>query len=124
MIIDAQNLFSNAQTVSATAASTNVVDLGPGKIGGSLVRLFVAGDTGSGAGTVTVALQSCATAAGTYVTHFTSGAVAGTAMANGYQVLSIPLPADCEQYVKLAYTVSGTFSAKLTAGLVWETPTY
>lgn len=124
MIIDAQNLFSNAQTVSATAAGTNVVDLGPGKIGGSLVRLFVAGDAGSGAGTVTVALQSCATEGGAYVTHFTSGAVAGTAMANGYQVLSIPLPADCEQYVKLQYTVSGTFSAKLTAGLVWETPTY
>lgn len=123
MIIDADNLFSNAQAVTATAAGTNVLDLGPGKVGASLIRLFVHGEAGTGSGTVSVALQSCDTQGGTYTTHFTSGAVAGTALANGYQVLSIPLPADCEQFVKLAYTVSGTFNAKLTAGLVWETPT-
>lgn len=124
MIIDADNLFSNAQTVTATAASTNTLDLGPGKIGGSLVRLFVTADEGTGAGTIAIGLQSCDTVGGTYKTHYTTPAIAGTAMAAPYQVISMPLPAGCEQFVKLSFTVANTVSAKITAGLVWEDQTY
>ena len=43
MIFDKQNLFSDAQAITADAASTNVIDLGPTgtPVGGSLVGVTV-----------------------------------------------------------------------------------
>lgn len=121
MIIDRENLFSNEQTVSASVQATNIVDCGKGAINGSLIRLFVTGSNGSGSGTIAITLSSCDTQNGSYVTHYTSGGIAGTTIGAGYQLLSMPLPADCKRFVKVSYTVSGTASAKLTAGLVFDT---
>ena len=63
MIFDAQNLFSDAQAITAAAASTNIIDLGSARNIGVGENLFVVvtidttfADTGSNS-TLTVALE-------------------------------------------------------------------
>lgn len=67
MIIDAQNLFSDAQAITAAAASTNIIDLGAARNIGVGQNLYVGvtidtafTDTGSNS-TLTVALEGDST---------------------------------------------------------------
>ncbi len=135
MILDAQLEFSDAQAVTATAVSTNVVDLGPvadnplRDIGtGEEMYLVVstqdaATDVGSDA-TLTVTLESSTTAdlATTPTVHFTTGALAfATFSPSGASLIAVKLPrGDYKRYLGVRYTVAsgpltaGTFNAFLT----------
>lgn len=128
MILDAENEFSDAQAVTSTAISSNVIDLGPVNhnttrdIGtGEEVYLVVitqtaATDTSSDA-TLTVSLESDSTAdlATSATVHYTTGALAFAAFSPAGTVLAmVRLPAgNYERYLGVRYTVA---SGPLTAG--------
>lgn len=114
MIIDAQLLFSDAQALTATAVSTNIIDLGADRNIGQgepmavVVCIDVAADRTTGDETYTVTLQTDDNAA------FSSASSVGGA----YSILVypagtrfvIPLPAgtETERFVRLNYTLGGT----------------
>ncbi len=128
MLIDAFNEFSDAQAVTSTAISTNVIDLGPvtdnvlRDIGtGNDIYLIVktnttATDSGSDA-TLTITLESDSTAnlATSATVHYSSGAIAFAGFATaGTTLVAVRLPAGAyEQYLGVRYTVA---SGPLTAG--------
>jgi len=126
MYLDAKNEFSDAQAVTSTAISSNVIDLGATNtlkdIGtGQDVYLVVstqtaATDSGSDA-TLTVTLESDSTAnlATSATVHFSTGALAFAAFSPAGSVLAaVKLPAgNYERYVGVRYTVA---SGPLTAG--------
>lgn len=132
MYLDSQNEFSDAQAVTATAISSNVVDLTQGvtspatltdiDIGtGEDVYLVVqtqttATDAGSDA-TLAVTLESDSTAdlATSPTVHYSTGALAFAAFATAGSVLAmVKLPSGTyERYLGVRYTVA---SGPLTAG--------
>ena len=138
MIMDLTTLFSNAQAVTATAASTNLIDLGAtGTVYGAAAALTR--DIGRGAKadlalrvvesfnnltSLTITIETDDNAAfSSPTTVFTSPAYALTDLATGARHLlpdSIPVGVN-ERYVRLKYTVAGTAPTlgKITAGIVW-----
>lgn len=110
MIIDSRLEFSNAQALTATADSTNVIDLsGDFDVGKGVplyvvVRVIVALDGTTGDETYTVTLETGATAAaGTDLTTVTMarGDAAGT-------TYIIAVPQEVNRYLQLYYTLGGT----------------
>jgi len=130
MYVDKQNEFSDAQAVTATAISTNVIDRISNESGlnaladigsGQDVYLVVitqtaATDTGSDA-TLTVTLESDSTAdlATSATVHYTTGALAFAAFSPaGTMIVAVKIPkGEYERYVGVRYTVA---AGPLTAG--------
>lgn len=124
MYVDKQNEFSDAQAVTSTAISTNVIDLQSASLdigAGNPVYLVVqtqtaATDTSSDA-TLTITLESDSTAdlATSATTHLSSGALAfATFSPAGALLMAVALPIDeYERYLGIRYTVA---SGPLTAG--------
>lgn len=125
MILDKHNEFSDAQAVTATAISDNVIDLGDDsttqQVGAGGLFLVIqtqttCTDSGSDA-TVTFALLSDSTAdlATSATTHYSTAALAFAAYATAGTVIAcVELPyGDYERYVGVKYTVA---SGPLTAG--------
>ncbi|SOE49124.1 Bbp16 family capsid cement protein [Orrella dioscoreae] len=125
MILDKTNEFSDGQVVTATAISTNVIDLNPSAsnleqdIGaGEPVWLVVQVDqtaTAAGAATVAVSLESSAAPGLTSArTHITTGALALGALTAGSEIARFRLPGgDYLRYLGVRYTVA---TGPLTAG--------
>ncbi len=124
-IMDKHNEFSDGQAVTATAISTNVIDLGDDSttqnIGGSGLYLVVstrtaATDTSSDA-TLAVSLESDSTEnlATSATVHYSTGAIAFAGYASAGTVLAcVELPfGNYERYVGVRYTVA---AGPLTAG--------
>lgn len=128
MYLDAQNLFSDAQAITAAAASTNLVDLGAIRDLGSGENLYIVlvvdvalTDSGSDS-TVTVALQTddneSFTSATSSQTLFT---VAAVAAAGTKYVARIQPDAANERYIRLYYTPN---NGNLSTGSVTAFITY
>ncbi|MFC0666788.1 Bbp16 family capsid cement protein [Azotobacter chroococcum] len=130
MYVDKQAEFSDSQAVTATAISTNVVDLYPlgNAVNTNTVRDIGVGEdvylvvqvdttaTAAGAATVTVTLESDSAAgmATAPVVHFSSKAFALAEMAAGATLVAIKLPsADYKRYIGVRFTVA---TGPLTAG--------
>ncbi|PLR52418.1 Bbp16 family capsid cement protein [Chimaeribacter arupi] len=126
MYVDKQLEFSDSQTVTATAISTNVVDLNPAfnyntgvDIGtGEDVYLVLQVDTAAtaaGAATVQITLESSAAAGLTSSTvHFTSPTYQLADLTAGKTLTAVKLPTGTYlRYVGVRYTVS---TGPLTAG--------
>ncbi len=125
MYIDSQNQFSDAQALTATAASTNLIDLGIdgnlgiGEVMAVVVGVDVAADDTNSDETYSVAIQtddnssfSSATTLGTIT--ITRGDAAGTR-----KVFLLPKDTDMERYIRLNYTLGGTTpSVTVTSFLV------
>lgn len=134
MYVDKFAEFSDSQAVTATAISTNVMDLNPSlklnttgvDIGTGQDVYFVlqtdAAATAAGAATVVVTLESSAAAGLTSSTvHLTSKTFALTDLTAGKTLLAVKLPTDTYlRYLGVRYTVAtgpltaGSFSAFLT----------
>lgn len=130
MMLDSHNEFSDAQAVTSTAISTNVIDLYPMADQADATRDIGTGedlylivstnttvtDTSSDA-TLAITLESDTAAAlnSANVVHFTTGALAFAAYATaGTTVVATKLPAGrYKRYLGLRYTVA---SGPLTAG--------
>lgn len=113
MIIDAQQLFSDAQALTATAVSTNVIDLGSDRNLGKgepmavVVGIDVALDGTTTDETYVVTVQSGSTATPTDV--IATRAITYTEGVVGARFV-IPLPADSstDRYLRVNYTLGGT----------------
>lgn len=119
-IFDNELMFSEAQAVTATSTSTNVIDCGQGLLTTGLngaMDLFVlcvpvADFTGSGS--LQIALEHCDTKAGTYEALTSLPDTAATALKR----VLIPLPLEHKRFLRLKYTVTGSVAdGKLTAGI-------
>lgn len=139
-LIDKEAEFSATQLVTATAISTNVIDL---QAGGALyaptlqnigsgeevyLNIIVSGAvTASGSATVTFSLESDSTAdLNTSATvHWASAAIGKATLVAGYNVIKLALPdaKTYERYLGVRYTVAtgpltlvSSFSAWLSRG--------
>ncbi|GAL57163.1 hypothetical protein EV102420_06_00370 [Pseudescherichia vulneris NBRC 102420] len=121
MITDKLLMLSEKQAVTASAASTDVIDLGPidgtvRDIGvGEPLEWFVSADTtatAAGAATVNVNLQTSADNS-TWVTLASSGDLALSALTAGKRIVSQKVPQGVLRYLRLNYTVG---TGPLTAG--------
>jgi hypothetical protein len=136
MIFDATTLFSNAQAVTATAASTNIIDLGStGTVFGAAAA--ITRDVGKGREiairasvvesfnnltSLTIGIEVDDNAGfASAKTVWTSPAYALADLAVGAKLLlpdALPIGTD-ERYLRLKYTVAGTAPTlgKITAGV-------
>lgn len=127
MLIDTQTKFSDLQALTATAISTNVLDLRnaatPTLVDEGInnapeawlhVIAISAAAGGDAAKTLTITFES-ATDAGLSsgnVAHFTSAAILGSAILAGTVLVRVPLPsADYRRFIGMRYTVSAGFTA-------------
>jgi len=136
MILDLQTMFSGAvaldgtktgQAITATAISTNVLDLrqaatpataDEGIVGMQeqwlIVQVQTAANGADAAKTLTITLESSSTAdlATAPVVHFATAAITGATLVAGYVAVRTMLPsADYKRYLGLRYTVSAGFTA-------------
>lgn len=132
MIIDKALQVSSAQVVTATAASTDLINFGQanpdiGLSGMSMVVTVSEAAAAVGAATVTIAVQDCATSDGTYLDVAVTPAIAKESLTLGAQVV-IPMPPKLRRFCRLNYTVAtgpltaGKFSAQVVAGFQQNTP--
>lgn len=136
MYLDAQNSFSDAQAVTATAASTNYIDLAP--LTGTARNIGVGDDlyihinidvalTDSGSdSTVAITLETDDnTSFSSATTLATVASVAATAAAGTSYIYKIASAA-FERYIQLRYTVSGgnLTTGSFTAGIVKDAQQY
>ncbi len=131
MIIDKALQVSNEQAVTASAASTDVIDFGQVNPNSGLNRnttLAITVDeaaTASGAATVTFSLQDSADNS-SFADVATTAAIGKANLTAGAQIL-IPMPAKHRRYVRAYYTVAtgpltaGKFSAQIVTGVQQNT---
>ena len=126
MYFDKQNLFSDKQAVTATAAATDTVNLGPGDIGPADAATLYVGTSGyTGAGSLVVELQTAdaVDAAGVLTSPVTGATyqVANATLLSGGKAVATRLPHGMKRYAGLKYTVTGTIAGgSVTAGIVLD----
>jgi len=112
-IIDAQLEFSKAQALTATAASTNQIDLGAARDVGSgepmyvVVTVDVSADHTTGDETYQIDVQQDDNSSFSSATTLLSKVITSTDLTAG-SLHVIPLPQNTEQYLRLNYTLGGT----------------
>lgn len=139
MILDKENEFSAVNLVTATAISTNVIDLQAGAAFAPVLQDIGTGEdvylwitvsgvvTAVGAATVTFSLESDSTTdlATSPTVHWTSAVIGKATLVLGYNVVAIRLPNEkrYERFLGVRYTVAtgpltavSSFSAWLTRG--------
>ncbi|MCO1435445.1 hypothetical protein L0Z13_11285 [Burkholderia multivorans] len=128
MIIDSLLEFSRAQALTATGASTNIIDLGsdrdigPGQPLWAVIAVQVAADNTTGDETYSIALQTDDNAAFSSPTTIATVAPAAAAMTAGARFV-IGMPFANERYLRLNYTLGGTTpSVTLNAFLTDQEP--
>lgn len=133
MITDRFLQVSGAQAVTATAASTDVVDFGqtnPNSGMSEQLKLSITVDesaTAAGAATVTFSIQDSADNS-SFADIAVTPAIGKAVLVAGHQVV-IPMPLLHRRYVRVNYTVgtgpltAGKFSAQFVTGLQLNTPT-
>ena len=125
MILDKQNMFSEDQAITATADSTNVIDLeAAGHAKGTPIEVWVQVTTDFATLTsLTVTLDASAVEGMTdAVTLGVTGAIAAADLVAGYKFTLPSLPYNTLQYLELTYTVDGSNAAAgaVSAGLVLD----
>jgi hypothetical protein len=121
MIRDKNLIMSENQAITTTAASTNVLDLGETKRGdGNPLYVDVTVTTTLASGTsIKADLEHCDTAGGTYTVAMGGPVVLTAAAVAGKKLLSGALPLGLKKFVRINYTVSGTYDAgKVTAEIM------
>lgn len=126
--LDALNLFSNDQAITATANSTNVVDQGDGFFDGSCrtVGVFVT-ETFTLLTSLTISLHSDSVEAmSTNAAVFTLPTITlASGGLNAGKFIEIPIPVQADRYLRMTYTVVGTNpgAGKITAGIIHDSGT-
>lgn len=128
MIFDQQSLLSDAQAITATAASTNILDLGPIKAGivrdigkGAQIPLLVqVVEAFNNLTSLAIALQVDDNSGFSSATTVWTTTVVLADLKAGKVVIPEYIPRGTnEQYLRLNYTVTGTAptTGKITAGV-------
>ena len=126
MYIDRQNLFGQDQAVTASAATTDYIDLGAARDIGNgerpeILVLCTQDVTAAGAATVAVAMQTDDNSSfSSPINLVLSDPIPKASLIAGAQVLRVAVPYGTERYLRLFYTVTtGPLTAgKFTSGLV------
>ena len=124
MFMDKQLMFSEDQAITATAVSTNVLDMGAPDAGKSELSIFAkvgTAFTAAGAATMTIEVQTATDAAFTTpIVLARSADVPKASLVAGYQPIMIDVPVGCQRFLRMNYVVStGPMTAgTLTAGIV------
>lgn len=126
MLIDRQNQFSDAQSVTATAASTDIIDLGAVRnigVGEELYIVFLVTTTFVGAaGTITPSLQTDDNAgfasAATVRTYDTIPTLSPAGTYRFYRLEPFTAAGVYERYIRVLYTVAGTLSTSGISGFL------
>lgn len=112
MILDANTILSDAQAVTATAASTSYYDQAAAgdALGRPLYVEFLIDTTFTPNSATIVFELECDdnTSFSSAKTLLRTGAIADTVLVAGYRVLRARIPAGTERYIQARYTVSGT----------------
>ena len=121
MLLDQQALFSAAQAITATAASTNVIDTGSNKdVGkyGDIPLLIQVVEGFNNLTSLTVTVQTDDNSAFSSAADVLSMTIPLASLVLGYKSPVITLPMKMERYIRLNYTVTGTAptTGKVTAG--------
>lgn len=136
MILDAQNTFSDAQAVTASAASTNIIDTAASRdigAGEPMELIVICTETVTAAGAATVQFQlrtDTASNMGTAEVIAETPAIGKASLTAGTEVFRIKLPRGLKRYIDLYYSVgtgpltAGKFTAALTWGSRQDTATY
>lgn len=139
MLMDKEVELSATQLVTATAISTNVIDL---QAGGALfaptlqnigagepvfLHILVTGVvTAAGAATVVFSLESDSDAAlsTSVTTHWSSAAIGKATLVAGYKVITIALPTEkrYERYLGVRYTVATGPLTLVSSFSAWLSP--
>ncbi|ELA3171467.1 Bbp16 family capsid cement protein [Klebsiella pneumoniae] len=122
MLLDQQALFSAAQAITATAASTNVIDTGSNKdVGkyGDIPLLVQVVEGFNNLTSLTVTVQTDDNSAFSSAADVLSMTIPLASLVLGYKSPVITLPMKMERYIRLNYTVTGTAptTGKVTAGI-------
>ncbi|WDA32585.1 Bbp16 family capsid cement protein [Klebsiella pneumoniae] len=122
MLLDQQALFSAAQAITATAASTNVIDTGSNKdVGkyGDIPLLIQVVEGFNNLTSLTVTVQTDDNSAFSSAADVLSMTIPLASLVLGYKSPVITLPMKIERYIRLNYTVTGTAptTGKVTAGI-------
>ena len=122
MLLDQQALFSAAQAITATAASTNVIDTGSNKdVGkyGDIPLLIQVVEGFNNLTSLTVTVQTDDSSAFSSAADVLSMTIPLASLVLGYKSPVITLPMKMERYIRLNYTVTGTAptTGKVTAGI-------
>jgi hypothetical protein len=136
MILDQQNMFSDAQAITASANSSNVIDTLPGgqntKSGigdGQDISLFAQVGTAFATLTsLTVQLVSADDSglSTNAIVHYDSGAIPVASLTANTRIVGLDVPfGKYRRYVGLKYVVTGTNASAgtITAGLVEDLQT-
>lgn len=144
MFRDQELTFSDAQVLTATAVSTNIVDLGPlsGGVGtnasrdigiGEVMWLHISSpvvlDSAAEGATLVITLESddVSTLSTSPTVHWTSGTLTeATVSANGWEIKVRLPPGAYQQYLGLRYTVAveNFTTGSISAGLVRDVRSY
>lgn len=126
MITDKLNTFSAGQDVTATAASTDVIDLGP-LSGGNTRRDIGAGEpiylvvamliaaAAAGAATTTIQFQTSDDNS-TWVTLYELTSLPLSALTAGARPVQVAVPRGVRRYLRMNYVIG---TGPLTAGRFW-----
>lgn len=122
MLLDQQALFSAAQAITATAASTNVIDTGSNKdVGkyGDIPLLIQVVEGFNNLTSLTVTVQTDDNSAFSSAADVLSMTIPLASLVLGYKSPVITLPMKMERYIRLNYTVTGTAptTGKVTTGI-------
>ncbi|HHL3717673.1 TPA: Bbp16 family capsid cement protein [Klebsiella pneumoniae] len=122
MLLDQQALFSAAQAITATAASTNVIDTGSNKdVGkyGDIPLLIQVVEGFNNLTSLTVTVQTDDNSAFSSAADVLAMTIPVASLVLGYKSPVITLPMKMERYIRLNYTVTGTAptTGKVTAGI-------
>lgn len=127
MLIDKNLQVSDAQAVTTTAASTDVIDFGqtnPNVGMDGLSKMVITVDeaaTADGSATVTFAVQDSADNS-TFADVAVTAAIGKATLTAGHQIV-IPMPTKLRRYCRVNYTVAtgpltaGKFSAQVVSGI-------
>lgn len=123
MLFDAKLLMSSNQAITATAASTDVIDRGDSKDVGKAGDVPIAVQVTEAFNNLTslaIAIQTDSDSAFGSAVTLATVTVALADLKAGYQLPIITLPKGCKRYLRLNYTVTGTAptTGKVTAGIV------
>ncbi|MHB0838782.1 Bbp16 family capsid cement protein [Klebsiella grimontii] len=122
MLLDQQALFSAAQAITATAASTNVIDTGSNKdVGkyGDIPLLIQVVEAFNNLTSLTVTVQTDDNSAFSSAADVLTMTIPLASLVLGYKSPVITLPMKMERYIRLNYTVTGTAptTGKVTASI-------
>lgn len=125
-VLDRQVLFSNEQAITASAASTDVIDLGSSRDVGAgeettvLVQVVTTFDALT---SLTIALQTSSTENFASPVQLTAATIALSALVAGAKFPITTVPRGVLRYLRLYYTVTGSSPTvgKITAGCGVET---